>query len=265
MESIAHLLATMMERDEVARQAQAARIATESQKMQRALVDNFSHQMQTPLSVLSSAIQNLQQPTQFEKGRDILQEASIAVSRLNLVVSEMLDLVKLDSGMLKPTLEWCDTADFLREWLDGKEDAHSTRRIVLSVPETAVYVRVDTRLLSTVLDNVLSNALRHAPADTSVDVEAFVAENRVLMQISDRGPGVPAWETDRIFERFYRGTAKGADGVGLGLAIAKEFVELMGGTIAAATRPASGACFTIAFPCTRQLPLAEDAETSSLV
>jgi two-component system sensor histidine kinase KdpD len=259
MESMAGLLAQMMEREENARQAQMTGIAVESQKMQRALLDNFSHEMHTPISVLASALQHLrqQQPSDPET-RIILQEARIAVDRLTLVVREMTNLAQIDCGTLRPSLEWCDTADFLQEWLDAKKEAFAEQRIRLSLPERTVYIRVDTRLLTTALDNIFNNARRHAPEGTPIDVHAETGKERLRIDISDQGPGIPPEQRDRIFERFYRGPGELPGGMGLGLPVARQFAELMDGTLNVDSHYGKGACFTFSFPCTYELSLTED-------
>ena len=254
MESFAALLATMLEKEDAVRRAQEARISMESQKMQRALLDNFSHEMKTPLSVLAGALQRLGRQAQSPADQNLIGEASNAVSRLGFVVGQMVDLTQLDGGLIQPTWEWCETADFIREWANAKPQGEGRPPLNLSLPEKPVYIRVDTYLLNTALDNVLNNAVRHAPARTAVDISAIVKNKRVLIQVEDRGVGIREGEFEKIFERFYRGAGEPSGGLGLGLAITRQFTELLGGTIAAAPRPGGGATFTIALPCTADLP-----------
>lgn len=257
MESVARLLADMLQREETARQVRSAQLILESQKMQRALVDNFSHELQTPLSVLSSALQHLRQQEDSAPNPDVMREASIAASRLSFVVSEMVDLAQVDGGMLRPTLEWADVADFLQEWLETRRDSAPPSRVRLQLPDEPAYIRLDDRLLTTCLSNVLDNALRHAPEGTLVEVRALADGGQVKIRISDSGPGIGKGAESHIFERFYRGHGESPGGLGLGLAVAKEFIELMGGTISAGERPGGGACFTLTLPCAMQLPEAK--------
>jgi two-component system, OmpR family, sensor histidine kinase KdpD len=258
MESFATLLATMLEREDAMRQRRSAQLAIESQKLQRALVDNFSHEMKTPLSIVATAIQHLQQQPSPATKEEVLTEASIAVSRLSLVVSEMVDLAQLDSGILHPTIEWCDAADVLREWVEGKNGAFSANPLRMALSDHPVYMRADLRLLSTALDNILLNALRHAPPGSPVDVALLVRGDRAVIQIADCGPGISAGDEARVFDRFYRGAGEAPGGLGLGLSIARQFIELIGGRIIAGSRPEGGACFSVELPCTRSLPLAEE-------
>jgi two-component system, OmpR family, sensor histidine kinase KdpD len=123
------------------------------------------------------------------------------------------------------------------------------------MPGAPVYIRADTYFLNTTLDNILDNAIRHAPAGTAVEVSASERAGQLLIQIADRGPGIPAGEEERLFERFYRGSGERPGGLGLGLAIARQFVELMGGSVSAERRSGGGASFTVALPCTTELPL----------
>lgn len=257
IDSISQMMAQVMEREETARQSRVAKIALESQKMQRALVDNFSHELQTPLSVVSSVIQHLRKQNPPEAEKDILGEASIAVERLNLVVSEMTDLAQIECGTLQPAFEWCDTADYLQEWLDGKTP-ETSRCTALHVPASPVYIRVDTRLFNTALDNLFHNALRHAKPGTLVKIESLTLRDRLLIRISNQGQTIPPEQLERIFERFYRGPDEKPGGLGLGLPIARQFIELCGGSINAEQRHDS-ACFTISLPYATELPLAKDA------
>lgn len=232
----------------------AARLALESQKMQRALLDNFSHELQTPLSILSGVLQRLKGQALPPGDKDILPEAAMALERLRLVVGEMTDLARLERGILRPELEWCDTTDFLQEWLDGKP-SDVTARVKMHLPDRSLYIQADTRLLCTALDNVLHNALRHTPPDTFVGVTARPREDHLDILIEDRGTGIPPEEQEVIFERFYRGESESTGGLGLGLPIARQFLELMHGTIRLDPSPGPGACFVISLPCTRKLPM----------
>lgn len=259
MESVARLLAQAIESETIARQAREAQLVMDSQKMQRALVDNFSHELHTPLSVLSAAVQHLQRSALPNNDRAILQEAAVALRRLNLVVGEMVNLAQLDRGLLRPALEWCDTADFLREWMEGRAELIGHRPVKVSLPQKPLYVRLDTRLMNTALDNILQNALQHAPPGTAIELEAATDGARVNIRISDSGPGVSPAEAERIFDRFYRGTGESPGGLGLGLAVARQFVELMAGVVGVMSRPNGGASFTISLPCATELPLTGDA------
>lgn len=258
MESMTGLMAQMMERDENAQQAQVAGIAVESQKMQRALLDNFSHEMHTPISVLSSALQHLRQDQQIHPdARMLLQEACIAVDRLNLVVKDMTNLAQIECGTLRPALEWCESADFIQEWMDGKKGILAEQRARLSLPEQPVYIHIDPRLLITALDNLFYNALRHAPAGTAIEIRLTAHQDRLRIEIADQGPGIPPDQQERIFERFFRGPGEAPGGMGLGLPVARQFAELMGGCLGVHSQPGKGACFVMTFPCASKLSLAE--------
>lgn len=257
MDSFAALLATALEKDDVMRRSEAARVAVESQKLQRALLDNFSHEMKTPLAVLAGSIQRLRQTATAGTACEILDEASDAVSRLCMVVGQMVDLTRLESGLIRPSLEWCEARDLLREWLGDQSDRAVTHHLNIALPEEPVYIHVDAYLLTTAMDNILANALRHAPAGTDIDVALRRSGTTAIIRIADRGPGIAEGETEKIFQRFYRGFGAKSGGLGLGLSIAREFVELLGGTLSAGSReaPSGGACFSVAIPCKTELEL----------
>jgi K+-sensing histidine kinase KdpD len=160
----------------------------------------------------------------------------------------------MDTGLLQPTSEWCEVSDFLREWAGRKDRGEGRALVNMSLPRTPVYVRADTYLLNTALDNILDNAFRHAPAGTAIDVTAVVRDRQIAIRIEDRGPGIREEESEKIFERFYRGNSEPPGGLGLGLAVARQFMDLLGGTISAAPRPGGGASFTVSLPCTMEMP-----------
>lgn len=255
LESIASLVAAMLERAQALQLAEDARVAMASQKMQRALLDNFSHEIKTPVSVLAGTVQSLlgRSPA-AENGAELLAAATDAVARLDRVVRHLVDMAQLERGLLQPALEWCEASDLVEEWVECKRAGMGGHRLVVQLPPESVYVRVDTTLLNTTLDNLLDNALRVSPPQAEIELAVRMADRQVSISMLDHGPGIPAGDVEKLFGRFQRGSGVRSGGLGLGLAIARQFVELMGGSVTAVSPPAGGACFTVTLPGQRDLP-----------
>src|SRR5262249_36203958 len=219
---------------------------TQSQKLQKTLFDLVSHELKTPLAVMSAA---LQQP---QPDRAELQQAA---HRLTRTVSHLLDATRLESGLLQPVREWCDPGELLRE---AVADADVDRQVQIHLGENLPLVFVDGRLLEQALAALLSNSAAYSPPGTPIEASVWRRDGNLLFTVSDRGPGLAPGEETKVFEKFYRGAGKPTGGLGLGLSIASQLVEAHGGTITAQNRSdGGGASFSIRLPVgeTLQLPI----------
>jgi two-component system sensor histidine kinase KdpD len=171
---------------------------------------------------------------------ELLATAEDAMDRLTALVTNLLDLSRLQAGALPVVTSAVGLDDVVARTLDYV-DPHA--RIVVDVPTDLPAVHADSGLLERALANVLENALRYAPPDTKVEVVGRMASDGVQLRIIDRGPGIDATRTEAAFRPFQRTDdvpAAGA-GVGLGLAIARGFTEAMGGSVALGVTPGGGA------------------------
>jgi two-component system sensor histidine kinase KdpD len=255
-----------IERVNLARDLGRARLEAETDRLRSALLTSISHDLRTPLaSILGSATSlrsqgvTLDKPTQDSLLGTIIEEAD----RLNRFIGNLLDMTRLESGALKPNTTLAELSDVMGAVLRraGKILEHHT--VQVSLPRDLPLLSLDMVLFEQVLFNVLDNAAKHAPAGSVIRIAAESDDERVVLRISDEGPGIPTGEADRIFEKFYRGGGpdRRRAGTGLGLAICRGFVEAMGGTIAATDRPdRPGAVFTITLPVPVLTPMvAEEA------
>ena len=124
----------------------------------------------------------------------------------------------------------------------------------LDLPPEAIFERFDFSLVQHALANLLVNAAMHTPAGTPLAIEARAADNGVVLTVADRGPGIPAETLPRIFDKFFRAPGAPTGGSGLGLTIAKGFIEAQGGTLTAENRPGGGALFSLRLPRTQPTP-----------
>jgi signal transduction histidine kinase len=229
----------------------AAELAA-TDRMRRDLVANASHELRTPLGALRAMLENVADGVETADPA-ALETMLRQVERLGVLVEQLLDLSKLESGAVP--LERSDVPSrrlleqIAEEWRPHA-DARSVRLVVDSQPP-ALVLRVDEQRMRQVLDNLVANAVRHSPAGGSVVVRASGHDGRTRVEVSDEGPGIPEGEAERVFERFYRSDrarSAGEGGSGLGLAIARWIVELHGGAIRAEAASPRGCRIVVDLP-----------------
>ena len=250
-ESFAAQLALIVEREQLRAAGEREKLLAESEKLHRALLDGVSHELKTPLAVLSAAAENL--ATADEATRATLAgEIRTATHRLNRLVNNLLDQTRLESGALKPRLDWCDAHDLVNAALDGVRESLEGHPFESALPDDLPLFRADAALMEQVIANLLLNAALHTPVGTPIFLAAGVdrARARIFFTVADRGPGLPAAMQERLFQKFQRGDAARAGGLGLGLSIIRGFVAAQGGEIVAGENPGGGAVFTVYLPFT---------------
>jgi two-component system sensor histidine kinase KdpD len=174
------------------------------------------------------------------------------VRRLHRLVDNLLDQTRLESGALRPHLDWCDAHDLVNAALAGIRDSLDGHPLEIAVPADMPLFRADGALMEQVVANLLLNAALHTPAGTPIMLATGFepAHRRIFIAVADRGPGLPAGLRERLFLKFQRGDAARAGGLGLGLAIVRGLVGAHGGEIVAAENPGGGAVFTVYLPHT---------------
>jgi signal transduction histidine kinase len=203
-------------------------------QQRRELIANVSHELRTPITALNGVLENLVDGV-AEPDPATLRTALVQTERLGRLVTELLDISRIDAGAFPLDLEEFDLALLLDEVVAEAEVMAAVVgrgvRFAVDVAPPGANVVADRGRLHQVVLNLLDNAARHGPAGGKVHVCAERRENDVVIEVRDEGPGIPAEERDRVFERFTRGERAGGGGTGLGLAIARWVVDLHGGTI----------------------------------
>lgn len=251
VESFAAQLARVMESEEYREASDREKLLAESEKLHRTLLDGVSHELKTPLAVLSAATESMEvadEPTR----RNLTAEIRTATRRLHRLVNNLLDQTRLESGALRPKLDWCDPHDLVNAAADSVRDSLSAHPFERSIPSDMPLFRADFALMEQVIANLLLNAAHHTPEGTSIFLAAGVdgAKGRVFFTVADRGPGLPAAMHERLFKKFQRGDAARVGGLGLGLSIISGFVAAQGGEVVAGENPGGGAVFTVYLPYT---------------
>ena len=207
-------------------------------RQRRELIANVSHELRTPITALRGLLENIVDGV-ADAEPATMQAALTQTERLGRLVTELLDLSRLDAGVMPLNRAPIDIPVFLddvvRQATVNADGAGHDVRFVVSTP--GVVVPGDRERLHQVFANLLDNAARHSPPGGTVTVRAERHGDHVLLAVADEGEGIPAADRDRVFERFTRGERAADGGTGLGLAIARWVVQLHRGTIAVADPP----------------------------
>jgi two-component system sensor histidine kinase KdpD len=222
--------------------AEVATAVSAANELRAAILSAVSHDLRTPISAIKASVTSLlQRDVEWtpEARQEFLETIDEETDRLNRVVGNLLDMSRLQAGALEISAEPVALEEVLPAALHsiGVPDGS----VKLDVPETLPRVLADPGLLERALANVIANAVRFSPAGSPPRVLAGVVDGVVDVRVVDRGPGVPRAERDRLFKPFQRlGDSGQSEGVGLGLAVAKGFLEAMGGEIEADETPGGG-------------------------
>ena len=257
--------ALALERVNLVRDVDQARLQAETDRLRSALLTSISHDLRTPLASILGAASSLasQHGSLDELGRAaMLRTIQEEAERLNRFIGNLLDMTRLESGPLLPTGGLADLSDVVGAVLRRAERILSAYHVRVDLQPGLPMLAIDMVLFEQVLFNLLDNAAKYSVPGSCVQISAWQDGGIVRIRVMDEGDGIPEADLERVFDKFYR--VRSADrqraGTGLGLAICRGFVEVMGGTITAANRDdRPGACFTITLPVPAQLPLEEEA------
>jgi two-component system sensor histidine kinase KdpD len=232
-----------------------AEILTRSDQLKSALLSAVSHDLRTPLaSIKASATSLLQTDVNWsdEDRNELLEAIDEEADRLNQFVANLLDLTRIEAGALQPAFDWYDLREIIYDAVNRTERARGGHPLQLDLPEHMPPTKVDYIEIAQVLINLLENAAKYSPEGSPVSLTLRVRARAAEIAVSDQGVGLPAGEEERIFDRFYRVEAPNRPiGSGIGLAIARGFIEAHGGKIWAERNRERG--ITVRFT----LPLAE--------
>jgi two-component system sensor histidine kinase KdpD len=230
----------------------------ESERLRSALLTSISHDLKTPLaSVLGAAstMRDLAGALSDSEKRDLLATVIDESERLNRFIANLLDMTKLESGAIVPNSALHDLGEIVGSALRRASKILTAHKVELVLAADLPMLELDAVLFEQVLFNLLDNAAKYSPPETTVSIKSECERDQVVLQIADEGAGIPPDELESVFDKFYR-AQKGdhvRPGTGLGLAISRGFVEAMRGSIAAANRSdRSGAVLTIRLPVPAQ-------------
>jgi two-component system sensor histidine kinase KdpD len=249
LRTFANHAALAIERTQLRAQAMRSELLEEVDQLRRALLGAVSHDLRTPLATMKVASSTLLDPDSTlsdEDAKELYGLLDIQTDRLSRLVTSLLDMTRYQAGVLEVERKPWSVIDLVGDTVASLRPALGDRAIEVVLPGSLPPVVVDHLLIGQVLANLLENALRHAPPNTAITVAGETLGDRLALSVSDRGPGVPLSERETVFESFVRYDSGGRSG--LGLAIAKAFVEAHGERIWVEDRPGGGARFVFTMP-----------------
>lgn len=250
LEAFANQAAVAIERGKMVLEAGQAQVTQATEQLERSLLNSISHDLRTPLASITGALSSLKEEgyhLQPDAKSELIDTALGEAGRLNRFVRNLLDMTRIESGALKVNKELYEVQDLVGSSVMslGQFARSRVATTIAAVP----LVPMDFVLMTQVVVNLLDNALKYSPAGSEVEVEARVRGELLEISVSDRGPGIPENDLQKVFDKFYRvHRPEGVSGTGLGLAICKGIVEAHGGLIRAENREGGGAKFTIMLP-----------------
>ncbi|MEX5217589.1 MAG: sensor histidine kinase KdpD [Nitrospira sp.] len=270
LETFANQMALALERAKLAQETQEAHFQTETERMRNAVLSSISHDLRTPLATIIGATSGLLKETGSSDPagqRELIRSVRDEAGRLDRLLRNLLDITRLEAGAMQLHKDWHALDEVVGSALARIELRLGSHRVTASLPPSLPLVRVDGVLIEQVLINLLENAAKYAPAQTPIEVSANVKDGAIVVEVADRGPGIPAGEEGKIFDKFYRLHPQREGGVGLGLTICRGIVEAHGGRIWADVRPGGGSIFRFTLVLEKEQPaiLPERAEATPVV
>ncbi len=252
LETFAAQAALALERTRLTRVAAEASALAESDALKSALLASLSHDLRTPLAVIKASSSSLLDSSvawDADSRSEFLLAIDEETDRLARMVDNLLDLTRIEGGTLHPDKSWYDIAELVADVANRPAVRSPDHPLRVDIQPDLPLVCFDYVKIAQVLVNLIENAVKYTPPGTPIVVTARAARDAVELAVTDSGPGIPANELDRIFDPFYRSPRNArVPGTGIGLAIARGFVEAHGGRIRVESRPGGGASFRFTLP-----------------
>jgi two-component system, OmpR family, sensor histidine kinase KdpD len=249
LEAFAVLIGLVLEKNHIVEAFKRAEILEASEHLRHALLQSVSHELKTPLSAVQAGIDAITRQTdRDEKKQRTLREVQVAVRRLHRVINNLLDMTRIESGVIQPKLDWCDVEELIQAAIDLAGESLNGHQITLDLDSRLPMIKIDQPLLEQCLCNLMLNSAANSPPGTKITIGAQLSEGQLIISVMDEGKGIRHDDRLRIFDAFYRGGDAAPGGTGLGLAIVDGFVRAHGGSVRALNRERGGAEFVISIP-----------------
>jgi two-component system sensor histidine kinase KdpD len=258
LETFAGQIALAVERSQLAEEAEITGVAVETERLRNTLLASISHDLRTPLAVITGASSALNDPTiklEPEARTQLIQSIDAKAHEMSELISNVLDLMRFETGEVHLRRDWQTVDDLVGTALAQLDGRFGDRPIDVVLPTELPPVHVDAPLIIQVIVNLLENAVKHTPPGTRISVSAELEGEAVRVAVEDTGPGLPPGDPERLFAKFQRGREESnAGGAGLGLAICRAIINAHGGRISAMQRPGGGARFVFTLPTAEPAP-----------
>ena len=212
---------------------------------------NVSHDLRTPLTLIAEPVAQLTTATNLnEQQSTLIKIADKNVKILQRLINQILDFRKYENDKLKLNFTEVDFSQLVNDWLDSFRSLAKKRdiKLILKSPTQPVTIAIDAEKIERVFFNLISNAMKYSPDNSTITVEYFIQENNLVLKVSDTGEGISKEDIANIFDRFFQVDRIRPRGSGIGLSLAKAFVELHGGTISVDSELKKGSVFTVILP-----------------
>jgi two-component system sensor histidine kinase KdpD len=269
IQTFASQAALALERARLAQAESRAKVLEESDRLKSAILSSVSHELRTPLSTIKAAASSLRgnevgwdSPARVELIAAIDDESD----HLNMLVGNLLDMSRIESGALKPKREWNILSEIVGSVTARMKYSAEEHKVEIDIPESLPFIPADYVQMEQVFTNLISNSVKYAPANSLIRIRASIEGECIRVQVSNQGPQIPPEHLERIFDKFYRiNEADRVTGTGLGLSICKGIIEAHGGKIWAENLR-DGLAFNFTLPLTwegtppPQLPMDTEIE-----
>jgi len=265
LDTFAALIAIALERVHYVEVAQNAVVRMESERLRNSLLAALSHDLRTPLTVLVGLAESLTltKPPLSAAQRESAEAIQDEARRMSTLVSNLLDMARIESGEVKLNLQWQPLEEVVGSALNATHEMLKGHLIEVHMARDLPLVCIDALLIERVLVNLLENASKYTPPGTRIALSAEAVADRLSVSVSDDGPGLTVGREEAVFQKFTRGERESATpGVGLGLSICRAIVESHQGKIVAGNRPGGGARFTFTLPLGHPPAAAEEAQAA---
>ncbi len=242
-------ISNTLEHHYYAQLAQNANLLDESDKLYKTLFNSISHELRIPVATIMGASDTLLSNSYQENVRnELYSEIFTASERLNRLIENLLNISRLETGKIAPHIDWCDIHDLFNKVIENLKDDLIPYKMDVVIPTSMPLIKLDFGLMEQVLHNLVYNSCKYSKVGTTLRLKAFYDNGSLIIQEMDRGLGFLSDTLPFVFEKFYRAGNQTTGGLGLGLSIAKGFVEAHKGTISVENRQNGGARFTIKIP-----------------
>jgi two-component system, OmpR family, sensor histidine kinase KdpD len=256
LEAYADLAAVAIEGIQLAEEAHSAQILRDTEKLQTALLNSITHDLRTPLVSIIGVLSSLQEEGMNLDDTDkknLVQVAREEAERLNRLITNLLDESRIEAGALQISKQPSEVQDVIGAALEQIGSRAATHEIKIEIEPELPYLSIDFGLIVQTLTNILDNAIKFSAAGSLIEISARRTITEVVIEVADRGVGVPAQDLTRIFDKFYLVQHPSSlAGTGLGLSICKGIIEAHGGRISAENRQGGGTIMKLMLPIAEQ-------------
>jgi two-component system sensor histidine kinase KdpD len=261
LDAFVRQVALVLDRQRLRDAETQTKLLAESERLGKTLLNSVSHELRTPLAAITSSITALRDAGSLNQAQQALAtEIDEATARLNRLVRNLLNSSRLEAGHLSPNFDWHDVHDLIHTTVQNMASTLAGHPLKVDIAPALPPVKLDFALTEQIVSNLLSNAATHTPIGTPIEIHVHTESGQLILDVADRGAGLPRGDTTLLFDRFQRGPENKAGGVGLGLSLVKGFAEAQGGSVTASNRPGGGAVFTVRLPLAKMPPLPEEKE-----